>query len=90
MENIPSINLIFTINDRFISVKVSEKTRFNVAVEKFLRKAGINTDNKENIHILFNSNRIEATDNRTIEEIFSANEKQIRMDVILANQIIGA
>ena len=90
MENTPIVNLMFSFHDKIINIQVSAKTRFNVVVEKFLSKVGINTDNKENIHILYKSKMIEATYNRTIEEICGTNAKQIRMDVIRDDEVIGA
>ena len=92
-SEIPSCNsmiqLSFILENKIIYIQVSKDTRFSEAVEKFLMKASINIENKEDIACLYNSRRLESNDNRTIEEIFKKSNN-IRIDVILTSNVIGA
>ena len=96
MKNIPEIPLsnsvvvlIFSFVGRIISIQVSKNNRFSEAFEKFLMKASINIENKEDFSCLYNSRLLESNDNRTIEEIFKEGNN-IRIDVIKHSGVIGA
>ena len=96
MKNIPEIPLsnsvvvlIFSFVGRIITIQVSKNNRFSEAFEKFLMKASINIENKEDFSCLYNSRLLESNDNRTIEEIFKEGNN-IRIDVIKNSGVIGA
>ena len=81
------INLLFNLEGKCILVDVSKNSRFSEAVEQFVMKAGI--QNKEDLHFLYKSKKLESNENRTIQELFKESNN-IRIEAIYTSGVIGA